>query len=279
MNFPPFWAKGVSGGFSCWHWSFNSLAEAQALADQDAQKLADAFHTDNMPSDRGPGGYYPDRPFREQTLQEIKDRANEICAIVTRNSYGCTVLNTARIMFVDIDLPDPKPAGLWKRLFGNPDPRPPVNPQNAAMMKIETWTRKNSDWGWRVYRTRAGLRLLATHGLVEPNSDTAKEVFEALGADPLYRKLCQTQNCFRARLTPKPWRCGLWRKPRRWPWLDEQQEKQFRKWDAEYQAVAAKWATCELLRQLGNPTVHPEVESILKLHDDATRAESRMQLA
>ena len=43
MNFPPFWARGASGDFFCWRWSFNSVAEAQSLADQAARQLADRF--------------------------------------------------------------------------------------------------------------------------------------------------------------------------------------------------------------------------------------------
>ncbi len=73
--------------------------------------------------------------------------------------------------------------------------------------KAELWTRNHSDWGWRIYRTRAGLRLLATHALFDPETAAADGVFDALGADPLYRQLCKTQKCFRARLTPKYWRC------------------------------------------------------------------------
>ena len=105
-----------------------------------------------------------------------------------------------------------------------------------------------------------GLRLLATQGLVEADSDLAEGVFEALGADPLYRKLCKTQKCFRARLTPKPWRCGIHRKPQRWPWLDAKQETRFQKWEAQYLSYSANWATCEFIRQIGNATVHPEVQ-------------------
>jgi len=29
-----------------------------------------------------------------------------VAAAITRNSYGCLVLNTARVMFVDVDLPE-----------------------------------------------------------------------------------------------------------------------------------------------------------------------------
>ena len=213
-------------------------------------------------------------------MQEIKNDAGETTVVVTRNSYGCLVLNISRVMFVDIDLPEPKrPGGLFKRLFGKPDLTPPINHQEAAMTKIENWTRNHPEWGWRIYRTRAGLRLLATQDLVEANSDIADTVFEALGADPLYRKLCKTQKCFRARLTPKPWRCGIHTKPQRWPWLNAKEEKRFQKWEAQYQSSSSSWATCELLRQIGNSDVHPEVQAILKLHDDTTRVGSKLQLA
>lgn len=278
MNFPQFWARGKSGDFLVWRWSSQSLAEAQSLANQAAQQLAERFRAGDYPPKHG--GYYPNRPFREQILREIKNEAGEISAVVTRNSYGCQILNTARVMFVDIDLPEPKPSGgFFQRLFGKPQIAPPNSHQTQAMARIESWTRGNPDWGWRIYRTRSGLRLLATQGLVEADSALADGVFEALGADPLYRKLCKTQKCFRARLTPKPWRCGVRSKPQRWPWLDAKQEKQFEKWEAQYLARSATWATCELISQIGNPVVHPAAQSVVALHDGPTRAESKLQLA
>ena len=278
MNFPPFWAKGRSGGFLVWRWSDQSLAEAQALADQAARQLAERFQCGDRP--RSHGGYYPNRPFREQVLQAIKDSAGQITAVVTRNSYGCLVLNTARVMFVDIDLPESKSTGgFFKKLFGKAGPAPSNSPQNAALTKIENWTRANSQWGWRIYRTRAGLRLLATNGLFEADSAIAQNVFLALGTDPLYQTLCKAQKCFRARLTPKPWRCGLYSKPERWPWRDAKAEKKFQRWEAEYQDCSANWATCEFIRHIGNPDVHTGVQFVLKLHDDPTRAESKLQLA
>jgi hypothetical protein len=275
MNFPQFWARGASGDFVCWRWSNLSLVDAQTLADQAVQQLADRFRSGSFPPKNG--GYYPNRPFREQLMQETKNPAGETVAVVTRNSYGCLVLNTARAMFVDIDLPEPKPTGLFKRLFGKP--APPPDTHDAAMTRIENWTRNNSEWGWRIYRTRAGLRLLATQGPVEADSSVADGVFEALGADPLYRKLCQTQKCFRARLTPKPWRCGIMTKPERWPWLEARQEKRFQKWEAQYASFSANWATCEFIRHIGNPEIHATIQDILKLHDGPTRAESKLKLA
>ena len=211
-------------------------------------------------------------------LQEIKNDAGETAAVITRNSYGCLVLNTARVMFVDVDLPEPKSPGLFNRLFGKPSAAP-VMTESSALAKVENWTRNNPDWGWRIYRTRAGLRLLATHALFDPEAAASDDVFDALGADPLYRKLCKTQKCYRARLTPKPWRCGVRSKPERWPWLDASAERRFEKWQAQYQSFAFNWATCELISHIGNTVIHPDVQTMVKLHDEATRVGSKLQLA
>jgi hypothetical protein len=276
MNFPPFWARGVSGDFFCWRWSSNSVAEAQSLADQAAQQLAERFEHGGFPP-KG-GGYYPNRPFREPVLQEIKTDAGETAAVITRNSYGCLVLNTARVMFVDVDLSEPKPAGLFQKLFGKPAAVAAVT-QASAIAKVENWTRNNPDWGWRIYRTRAGLRLLATHALFDPEAAASDGVFDELGADPLYRQLCRTQKCYRARLTPKPWRCGIRAKPERWPFLDAHAEKHFQKWEAQYQSFAASWATCGFVKKIGSGEVHPAVQPILAIHDQMTRVEAKLKLA
>ena len=276
MNFPPFWARGFSGDCICWRWSANSVAEAQSLADQAARQLADRFANGDFPPRHG--GYYPHRPFREPVLQEIKNDAGETTAVITRNSYGCLVLNTARVMFVDVDLPEPKSPGLFSRLFGKA-PAAPVVTESSALAKVENWTQSNPDWGWRIYRTRAGLRLLATHALFDPESATSDGVLDALGTDPLYRQLCKTQKCYRARLTPKPWRCGVRAKPERWPFVDARAEKHFQKWQAQYESFAAGWATCEFVKKIGNDEVHPGVQPILSIHDQMTRVDSKLKLA
>ncbi len=277
MNFAPFWARGECKGQISWRWSFRSLAEAQTLAVQAAQQMAERFRQGDIPQQRR--GYYPNRPFREPVLQEIRNAAGEIAAVVTRNSYGCLVLNTARVMFVDVDLPEPKRPGLFQRLFRKPAPAPPGNPMDNVVAKAEQWARRHDGWGWRIYRTRAGLRLLATHALFEPETAVSDGVFEALGADPLYRQLCKAQKCFRARLTPKPWRCYADVPPCRWPWASEKEEARFKQWEVEYQSVADDYATCELIRKVGNSDVHADVQLILGLHDETTRAESKLELA
>lgn len=278
MHFPQFWARGRSGNFVVWGWSSVSAGDAQAAANQAAQRVADRFAANEfLPSH---SGYYPDRPFREQILQEIKTNTGEVSALVTRNSYGCQVLNTAHVMFVDVDLPEGKSRrGLLSRLFGRSPAAGSNATQEGVIALVESWTSRKPGWGWRVYRTRAGLRLMATHGLVEAGSDLANATLEELNSDPLYRKLCQTQKCFRARLTPKPWRCGIHSRPARWPWADAKAEMLFQKWDAQYQSYAFNWATCSFLLHIGSPSIHPGVEAVLKLHDGMTRVDSVLKLA
>jgi hypothetical protein len=49
MNFPQYWARGASGDVSAWCWSFRSLSEAQALAQQAAEQIADRFRCRGSP--------------------------------------------------------------------------------------------------------------------------------------------------------------------------------------------------------------------------------------
>jgi hypothetical protein len=277
MNFPRFWALGRHANVTCWRWSDVSLSEAEGAANEAARRLAERF-TRGERLTRHYG--YADRPLRESVLRELKNGAGEVAGVVTRNAYGSLVLNTARVMFVDVDLPEPKPAGgFFKRLFGGPQ-IPSADPaENDALAKAERWVHGHAGWGWRIYRTRAGLRLLATHDVFEPETAASNGVFDAVGADPLYRQLCKVQKCFRARLTPKYWRCDGSRPPARWPFENEKAEKRFQKWQVEYDRLSASFATCEFIRQSGDRTLHPEVQLILEVHDEATRVASKLALA
>lgn len=281
MNFPQFWAKAECGNFSCWRWSVNSVEEAQDSARAAAEKLAERFNAGELL--RGSYGYGDGRPMRELVLREWRAPDGALTAAITRNSYGCLVLNTAQVMFVDVDAPEQKSSGLgglFGGLFGKKKVAPAENPlQTELLAKANQIVQKSPGWGWRVYKTRAGFRLLATHKLFDPADGEMDPVFDELGADPLYRHLCKSQKCYRARLTPKPWRCSVYDKPPRWPWPDAKAEQHFKKWEAKYLSECEEWATCELIATLGNAEVNPAVQPIVAAHDEATRAESKLPLA
>ena len=59
---------------------------------------------------------------------------------------------------------------------------------------------------FRLYQTPAGFRIIATHDTISPSDKLVEEWFEYFHADANYVRLSQAQQCFRARLTAKPWR-------------------------------------------------------------------------
>jgi len=296
MKIPRYWAKSTTTfpsrsnidlkttRLTCWGWSDVSLSDAIERGNQRARAIAAMWPTGAFDARHPPKRYsYGDRPVHEAVLDEWKNDAGETWAAVTRNVYGCEVLNTAAIMFVDIDLPEDSVwdvfSGGLKRLFGLGAPSRAERERDNALGKIRATVAQAPDFGVRVYQTRGGLRYLMTHGRMEPDSEGALRAMEALGADPRYVTLCKTQGSFRARLTPKPWRCGL--KPLRihYPWPDEATVQKVKTWCDDYSRKAERFATCELIEHLGNPAMDAEMARVVEFHDQATRVGSNLKLA
>ena len=147
----------------------------------------------------------------------------------------------------------------------------------------ESTLRRWADSGrLRVYRTPAGLRVLATHRTFDPSDPEVNECFRALGVDPLYARMCYNQKCFRARVSPKPWRVGIDQRlrprPGAWPvapeWLPGRAE-----WVAAYEEAARGFAACRYIDSFGRGGVHPAVRAVMNLHDALARATSELPLA
>jgi hypothetical protein len=283
MNFPQFWARSQKGTFSLWRWSNTSVVEAKTLADAALQELMARFKAQGQNSLHH--GYYGARPMREPVIREIKGEDGKLAAVITRNAYGCLVLNTSQVMFVDVDSPAPglqlSVGGIFKSLFGGAKQAASkaTSERERVLANAQKILQIYPGWGWRVYQTRAGFRLLATHQLFDPTCDQTAEAFSFMGADPLYVKLCKGQKCFRARLTPKPWRCKAGHPPARWPWESPAIEEKFKRWDERYLAASDQHATCELIAVLGEQSANAAIQPIIEIHDQATRAESKLPLA
>lgn len=284
MHFPRFWARehgSVPKGtrdkllFDCWGWSDVSHADAQKIAREKAERIARHLRTTQKPPDRYG---YGTRPLREEVLRTINASDGSLAAAITRNQYGCLVLNTARVMFVDIDIEELEmPQKRSFSFFRRPKPVSEDLILLPFLQRVEQWTAQRPQWCWRIYRTRAGLRLLATHSPVE--TDAAEPIFQQLGADPLYRKLCANQKSYRARLTPKPWRIGHDKGRVHWPWPNEKVEASFKAWETKYLQSSADYATCRFLKTSGSGVTHPELAHIVEIHDQATQAHRSLELA
>ena len=261
-------------------WSNDSLEAARAAARTAASRLAE-----RLAAGRTDGARYPygERPLPEPLIQELRDGAGEAAAVVTRNAYGALVLNSRELMFADIDRDDAAPAGPagglvtgLRSLFGKPAPAAPAaeSPVLADVRRVA----EARGLGVRLYRTAAGYRAIVTSAR-QPAGAASEDLLRQFGADPLYVKLCRMQESFRARLTPKPWRCGVRTPPVAYPFSGPADESRFRAWEAEYAAAGARYATCRYVASLGDARIAPGLEALVRYHDQQTKADTTLPLA
>jgi hypothetical protein len=287
MRIPRHWAKASYTGTdsrgqpltrSAWGWSLDDPVRAREDAASKARRVFDL-----LLNGARPGPYeYTDQPLREEIVNTVRQGDRDI-AVVTRNRYGALVLNAASVLFVDVDYPRIRAQGLWDAvalLFS----RSRREQRQAAIREltrksVRDWSQHHGRHAFRVYRTCAGLRLLFVDSLYEPKAEETRRILDELGSDPLYRTLTLKQECFRARLTPKPWRCGSPRPPNQYPWQDQRAEQRYRDWQGRYEQAAAAYRVCELVETCGAPAPNEEIAAVLALHDELACNPTDQELA
>ena len=93
----------------------------------------------------------------------------------------------------------------------------------------------------RVYETAHGFRLLVENQLLTPSGKVFRVLAKAFDCDPSYLKLCQSQECYRARLTPRP--------------------------EATYGA-----RVCKYFGTIGSAGISEDLAPLIQLHDERTGA-------
>jgi len=307
MKFARYWTRGrgaatgaegqsiqvVSRG-----WSDESIEDAGNCARERARRLAQ-----RIAADRSAGNLYDygDAPVPEPIVCDF--RAEGAAAVVTRNSYGALVLNTDELLFADVDgeggegdaQPPSMPAldaesigktlsGLFS-MFGAKSPFPTPQrpaaaskaPSNPLLDKIRRVAERHN-FAARVYKTAAGYRVMVTNRRIRGGGNEAEEILNKFGSDPMYMRLCRTQQSFRARLTPKPWRCEFRKPPVKFPFEEPGTEAAFRRWEAEYGQRIGGYATCRLVTSFGEGA-DPGFGKLIEYHDRETKAASGLPLA
>jgi hypothetical protein len=220
--------------------------------------------------------YYP--PVRkhepEQTLNDI-ERLGSLDAVITRNHYGSVVLNAHHALFIDVDMPDATAPPRLVSAFHNRS----RGPWQSTFNDLRTVLASEGDTGFRIYRTAAGFRILATTHEFEPTSELARDLMNSVGADDAFIRLCSEQKTFRARLTPKPWRCGADQPPNKFPRETAEEENRFTQWLSQYEFACRARATCQFLGVVGPAETHKHVAPIVVFHDRLTKAFESHELA
>lgn len=286
-------------------WSDESEAQAQSMAEQRAaQALQRALAGEKLPR-REPKVPYNGAqgvPIRE----EIVARQGDV--IITRNAYGARCLNTPDVLFADVDFDERRSMVVgailsmaltivamaigWHRgsfliglggvvlaiilgqligvLLHLARVRIAGGAPQITRTRIERFMSTHPAWGLRLYRTPNGWRALVTHRTFAPDDPEVAAFFQAIGADPLYVRMCRNQQCFRARVSAKPWRIGiathLKPRPGVWPVRPEAMAKR-NAWIAHYERETLRYAACAFVAALGNPRVDAKVVAVSTLHD------------
>ncbi len=296
-------------------WSDDSQEAAQLHADEraaEAMARIESGETLKRYENKVPYNGADGLPIREEIVARHGD------VVITRNSYGALCLNTPNVLFADVDTDDGPGPRIYVPLFvvlvgaalgiglsigsgravmfsliaamvllpfvadiifrimdranGGPDMR--------IRKAIESFLESRRDWRLRLYKTPAGYRILALHRLFEPRCEDVQEFFTAMKSDPVYVRMCKNQNCFRARVSPKPWRIGVERcRPRSGVWpLKPERVAQLMAWVQGYESAAEGFASCRFEEEFGGGVADYRVAQVRELHDRYAKASSELPL-
>jgi len=298
-------------------WSDISQEEAQTKADQRCQEALDQIlsgvelerRETKIPYNGASG-----LPIREEIISRHGD------TVITRNSYGALCLNTPNVLFVDIDykaepsfkftlvtfvilalcailtgyLNDSKFIGISLAILSllfcstisavlyQSIMKFKGGLEKASLERIDRFLQQHPDWNLRLYKTPAGMRILVTHRTFDSDESSVHDCFDSLDADPMYAMMCRNQRCFRARVSPKPWRIGIGQhmrpRPGHWPVAPERLPIR-NAWITQYEKKAVAYASCTFIGSKGNGTIHPDVAIVIELHDHLCRSDSSLPIA
>ena len=210
-------------------------------------------------------GHDYEADIREEPLLWIEGQD-----VITRNRYGAEVLNSTSCIFVDIDEPV---FNIWHIFRPN---RTREQKKQAILKLVDKRLKKGDlqDFGIRVYETHSGVRLILEGKPLDPRSKESRRLLRSFNADALYSSLCRKQNCYRARLTPKPYRIKMKSIRLSYPY-EKTDEKRIDEWIREYDSRGKGVATCRLVQTVRSHFVSP----VVRYHDERTKAQSALPLA
>ena len=298
-----------------WGWSDVSQEDAQFNADRRAKEAMERILEGEPLGRREKKASYGVEgvPIREEVVSRHGD------AVVTRNIYGARCLNSPNTFFADVDFPVNNSvaygcvvglictavvaasfvfikgfifikiaaflgcflASVVVSMLHGAVVSLRGGMENIVRRRIERYFAARELWRWRLYRTPVGFRMLILHRPFDPTDPEVEATFKGLCADKLYALLCRKQQCFRARVSAKPWRIGCERMPPShavWPILSEKMPER-EKWIDGYERTAVGFAACRFEGEFGEGIPDSRVVAVQRLHDQLCGAESGLPIA
>jgi hypothetical protein len=249
---------GVEQEITCYGGSNSSTDDAWGKAKEKAERIQRKIKGEKHLFDEY------EAEIREEILQIIDDHS-----AITQNRYGAQVLNAENLMMLDIDKPKPSLGNLFRKQDTTSD-----KARIFDMVRKLATTSKYKDFGYRIYETYQGARVIVLGKPFDPRDPQTKKMMDEFNCDPLYTRLCIKQGCYRARLTPKPYRMNMRAYKVKFP--RDGDDREFQQWLTNYESESRNFSVCQLIQQIG--TNH-SLNEIIRLHDDITGVNYRQPLA
>ena len=266
MKIYKFWAvekqktliDGQEQNITCYGGSNISVEDARLKAREKAEKIQRKIKGEKHLFDEY------EAEIREEILQIIDDHS-----AITRNRYGAQVLNAERLLILDIDKPRSSFGDLFKKKDVGQD-----KVKIFDMVRKLASTSKYREYGFRLYETYQGARVIVLGKNFDARDRETSNLMSEFNCDRLYMTLCQKQSCFRARLTPKPYRMKMSRYKVQFP--RETDDPKLQEWLADYERESRNFSVCKFVDQVG---ARHNVDEVVRLHDEITGANFRQPLA
>jgi hypothetical protein len=188
----------------------------------------------------------------KEHIAEIINEQN----VITVCRYGAKVLNTSNYTILDFDT---FPVDFFDRFKAVRK----LEKKQRIIYKFAERLQKYPELGqdFRIYETANGIRVIGKQ-YFDPTDSRHAKLLQLFGVDLLYVQLSQKQQCYRARLTPKPYRIKS-RTIKIGSPLDCETEN-YQEWETEYAAKSAQFSVVKLVKTIG---VDFTADAVIALHD------------
>lgn len=237
--------------------SNDSPGGALQRADEVARAIQDRIDRKAKPDD-----YQAE--IREHVFESLGERN-----VVTVNRYGALVLNTTEYTILDLD----DYPFQFLDLFGATRGRAR---KELILERFRRRRLRHPSLGddFRIYETTKGLRVIGKRHL-SPRDKGFRKTMAHLGVDTFYTFMCTRQDCYRARLTPKPYRLPDFRTFRVRSPLDCL-TPEFQTWNQEYLRHSRSCSSTHFLEAIGSDF---STDPVIQYHDRLSGAREAHRLA
>ncbi|MAC98792.1 MULTISPECIES: hypothetical protein [Pseudomonas] len=188
--------------------------------------------------------------------------------VVTVCRYGAKILNTDEYTILDLD---DYPKRFWDRFSAVRT----MGKKERIVFKFEQAVAKLPELGrdFRIYETANGIRVIGKQYL-DPADRRSYRLMRKVNVDWLYMILSGKQRCYRARLSPKPYRLGIKTIKVSSPLVCETDE--YQNWERMYAAASQDVSVVHYLKSIGKDFSR---DAVVRFHDEQCNAHKHFKLA